>query len=110
MSEIQPYTGGQEVTRRDVRRLSRSMSTIQSGSQLRIARSMASEQVSMAKLDIMTAASGAAAGHAARLARLTTALELECPEAAESLHAIRSANTHFLINELAQLERALRYQ
>lgn len=107
MSELVPYSGG-EVARGHSRRLSRTVSAMQTSNQLRIAGSFAAEQVTMAKLDIMTAASGAAAGHASRLAKLTTSLELECPEAAESLRSIRAAHTHFMVSELGALERALR--
>ncbi|MCW2784000.1 MAG: hypothetical protein JWP74_517 [Marmoricola sp.] len=110
MSDVVPYSGGGGLARRDSKRLERSISAGRASTELRISRAFNDEQVALAKLDVASAACGAAAGHVARVARLVQSLQLECPDATNELNAIKSAHAHFLISELSSLERALRYR
>lgn len=109
MSDLIPYNGGRgEITRRDARRVERSIAQSRIGTELRIARTFDAEDVAFSKLSAMSTAAAAAAGNASRLGRLVQNLEMDNPAAADKLSVIAAFHIEFMLQQLGQLEHELR--
>lgn len=108
MSEILPYNRNQNGLTRDVRRAGRAISRYQTGGQVRIAQVDTEADISLAKVDALTTATGNAMGAVVRVAQAQQHLELLAPAAAGRLAYL--ADTHMLaMGDLMQdLRRDLR--
>lgn len=108
MSGIQPYDDNQNGLSRDVRRAARAVTRYQAGGQVRIARIDVETDISLVKVDALTAATGTAMGAVVRVAQAQQQLELLAPAAAGRLAHL--ADSHLLaMGDLVQdLRRELR--
>ena len=107
MSDIQPYTPNTGLSR-DARRAGRSISRYQSGGQVRTAVVDVETDVTIAKVEAVTAATGSAMTNVVRVAQAQHQLELLAPDAAGRLAYLAETHALAMGDLLQDLRRDLR--
>lgn len=109
MSTIQPYQGNQPLLR-DSRRAGRAISRYQAGGQVRTAAIDVETDVTLDKLDSLTAVTGLAMGAVVRVAQAQKHLEQLAPEASGRLTLLADDHVLGLADIAADHRRVLRRQ
>lgn len=107
MSNIEVYGGGGPLVR-DARRTSRTISKVQSGGQVRLARVDMETDVAMGKVDALTATTGQTMGAVVRVAQAQRHLEQLAPETAGRLAYLADDHLLSMGDVMADLRRGLR--
>jgi hypothetical protein len=108
MNDMQLYQGGNGLASGDARRASRAISRHQAGAQVRTTRVDADTDVTMAKIDATTAATGQGMAAVTKVAQLQAQLELMAPAVSGRLTYLADQHMFAVGESLSDLQRDLR--
>lgn len=106
--DIQQFQGGQPILPSDGRRAGRAISRYEAQGRVRVAGTDCETDVSLAKVDSLTAVTGSAMGTVVRVAQAQKHLELLAPEASGRLAMLADDHALGLMDIAADHRRALR--
>lgn len=107
MSDLVPFSSRRGISRDD-RRVSRSMERSRMRNDLSISDVDNAVDLSMAKTDAVTTATGAGMTAIARVAQAQVQLELMSPQAAARLNMLADAHSMVVLDHLVDLSRKVR--
>jgi hypothetical protein len=108
MSDLQPYLGGYPPLSRDSKRAARAISRYQGNTQVRIAGTDHETDVSIAKVDSITAITGQAMTAVTRVAQAQKHLEMMAPEVSGRLGLLADGHAISMVEIMTDHQRVMR--